>query len=79
MSNQNENLEPKKNSEQIGINENGELVINDPQLEQALQELSPEELDEISGGRGGTTNYVCPTNAYQCGKASLQNYDQALE
>ncbi|MBH8563497.1 type A2 lantipeptide [Nostoc sp. CENA67] len=63
MSNQNENLEPKENSEQIEINENGELVINEPQLEQALQELSPEELEEIAGGlRANASNGACGNN-----------------
>lgn len=67
MTNSNENLEPKKNSKQIGINEDGELVVNDPQLEQALDELTPEELEEIDGG-------TITVNVYRCGskQASFQ-------
>ncbi|MFM9158180.1 MAG: type A2 lantipeptide [Dolichospermum sp.] len=37
------------------INEDGELLVNDPALAGALQELTPEEL-KITGGRGGVTN-----------------------
>jgi hypothetical protein len=32
------------------LNENGELVVKNPELARALEELSPEELDEIAGG-----------------------------
>ena len=34
------------------INEDGELLVNDPELAGALQELKPEELNMITGGRG---------------------------
>jgi len=34
------------------INEDGELLVNDPALAGALQELKPEELNMITGGRG---------------------------
>jgi hypothetical protein len=47
MSNPNE--QPKSNNK-IDINENGEVVIKDAALAEALQELSPEELDAIAGG-----------------------------
>lgn len=53
MSNQNENLEPQEVNDAITINENGEVVIKDPKLAEALQELSPEELDAIAGGHNG--------------------------
>ncbi|MBH8563496.1 type A2 lantipeptide [Nostoc sp. CENA67] len=68
MSNQNEKLDPKENSEQIGINENGELVVNDPQLEQALQELTTEELEEIAGGG---VNGSCPQINGKCAVQDL--------
>jgi hypothetical protein len=32
------------------INEDGELLVNDPALAGALQELKPEELNMITGG-----------------------------
>jgi hypothetical protein len=34
------------------INEDGELLVNDPALAGALQELTPEELNMITGGKG---------------------------
>lgn len=34
------------------INEDGELLVNDPELAGALQELTPEELNMITGGGG---------------------------
>lgn len=34
------------------INEDGELLVNDPALAGALQELKPEELNMITGGKG---------------------------
>lgn len=37
------------------INEDGELLVNDPELAGALQELKPEEL-KITGGRRSVTN-----------------------
>ncbi|MFM5946119.1 MAG: hypothetical protein ACKO9G_22620 [Dolichospermum sp.] len=33
------------------INEDGELLVNDPALAGALQELTPEELNMITGGK----------------------------
>ena len=41
------------------INEDGELLVNDPALAGALQELKPEELNMITGGKDTTNN--CPT------------------
>jgi hypothetical protein len=38
------------------INEDGELLVNDPELAGALQELKPEELNMIVGG---ATNKKC--------------------
>lgn len=44
------------------INEDGELLVNDPALAGALQELTPEEL-KITGGRASNTNYfICINN-----------------
>jgi hypothetical protein len=37
-------------NEKIILNEDGKIVVNDPQLAKALQELSPEELDGVAGG-----------------------------
>jgi hypothetical protein len=42
------------------INEDGELLVNDPALAGALQELKPEELNMITGGKAPTNGY-CPT------------------
>ena len=39
------------------INEDGELLVNDPELAGALQELKPEELNMITGG--GSVNIIC--------------------
>jgi hypothetical protein len=39
------------------INEDGELLVNDPELAGALQELKPEELNMITGGR--RFNLIC--------------------
>jgi len=42
------------------INEDGELLVNDPALAGALQELESEELNMIVGGtRGGGFNLIC--------------------
>lgn len=38
------------NSDRIGINEQGEVIINDPELASVTQELSDEELENIAGG-----------------------------
>ena len=70
MSSQNENNENKQVNDIITINENGEVVIKDRKLAQALQELSPEELDAVAGGiqarmqaaddnGGGCLNCLC--------------------
>jgi hypothetical protein len=63
MSNPNE--QPKSN-DKIDINENGEVVIKDAKLAEALQELSSEELDEVAGGlatmlddNNGCSNIQC--------------------
>lgn len=40
------------------INEDGELLVNDPALAGALQELKPEELNMITGGRA-SVNIIC--------------------
>lgn len=50
MSISNENPESQQVNDAISINESGEVVIKDPKLAEALQELSPEELDAIAGG-----------------------------
>ena len=39
------------------INEDGELLVNDPALAGVLQELKPEELNMITGGR--RFNLIC--------------------
>jgi natural product precursor len=64
MSNQNENSNPKITNDAIALNENGEVVVKDPKLAEALQELSQEELDAIAGGHNG--NCGCP------GKVNVQ-------
>jgi hypothetical protein len=57
MSNLNLNPEEaKSNAAYLEINENGELKVKDPHLAKALQELSPEELEGISGGGGNNCN-----------------------
>ena len=40
------------------INEDGELLVNDPALAGALQELTPEEL-KITGGRASYGGFGC--------------------
>ncbi|MHC5611273.1 MAG: type A2 lanthipeptide [Nostoc sp.] len=62
MSIPNENENPKQASDYIAINENGELVVTDPKLAESLQELSPEELEQIAGGGNpGCSNGSCPS------------------
>jgi hypothetical protein len=51
MSTPNENENPKQASDYIEINESGELVVTDPQLAEFIQELTPEELERIAGGK----------------------------
>jgi hypothetical protein len=38
------------------INEDGELLVNDPALAGVLQELKPEELNMITGGKASSNN-----------------------
>ena len=45
------------------INEDGELLVNDPELAGALQELKPEELNMIVGGG---FNLICFTRNKRC-------------
>ncbi|MBE9035723.1 type A2 lantipeptide [aff. Roholtiella sp. LEGE 12411] len=62
MSTPNENQNPKQASDYLEINESGELVVTDPQLADLLQELSPEELERIAGGKNrrcNSTNQNC--------------------
>ncbi|BAZ10612.1 hypothetical protein NIES4071_24350 [Calothrix sp. NIES-4071] len=60
MSNQNENLELKQKNDFIAINEDGELVVKDDKLKEALQELTSEELEGIAGGiKGDNGNCRC--------------------
>ena len=59
MSIPNENPENQQVNDAISINENGEVVIVDPQLAQALEELSPEELEEVAGGLEKEINGNC--------------------
>lgn len=65
MSNPNENPENQQVNDAITINENGEVVITDPKLAQALQELTPEELDAIAGGLQSQTDEP-DSNGKQC-------------
>lgn len=51
MSSSNEGYNAQKANNAISINQNGEVVIKDEKLAEALQELSPEELDAVAGGR----------------------------
>ncbi|MFW9264546.1 type A2 lantipeptide [Nostoc sp. CALU 546] len=51
MSIPNESPENQQVNDAITINENGEVVIKDPKLAQAIEELSPEELDAVAGGK----------------------------
>ena len=52
------------------INEDGELLVNDPALAGALQELKPEELNMIVGGlKESNTNCRGCTN--NCTKSKL--------
>lgn len=59
MSISNENENPKQASDYIEINENGELVVKDPKLAESLQELTPEELEQIAGGGINIGNCSC--------------------
>lgn len=42
--------EEKKKSEIANIDENGEVIINDPELVKMTEELTQEELNEVAGG-----------------------------
>jgi hypothetical protein len=56
------------------INEDGELLVNDPALAGALQELKPEELNMITGGRSrGGFNLIC----FNFGKCEPKESSQA--
>jgi hypothetical protein len=54
------------------INEEGELLVNDPALAGALQELKPEELNMITGGKDKKNNCTYTINNYAtlCGCTS---------
>ena len=65
MSITNENTGNKQVNDSISINENGEVVIKDPKLAEALQELTPEELDAIAGGLQASLEEV-DGNGSQC-------------
>jgi hypothetical protein len=58
MSNQKDNLAQGNRPEDFQVNENGELIVKNLQLAKALEDLSPEELDEIAGG-GHNINCPC--------------------
>lgn len=62
-----ENFEKQQVNDAISINENGEVVIVDSQLAQALQELSPEELEAVAGGLAEPPIVI--NNAAHCGVA----------
>jgi Type-A lantibiotic len=59
MSQSNEEKKAVQDSNRITINEQGEVIINDPGLASAVQELSDEELDEIAGGGNSGCNTGC--------------------
>lgn len=42
--------EEKKKSEIVNIDENGEVIINDPELARMTEELTQDELDRVSAG-----------------------------
>jgi hypothetical protein len=60
MSTPNPSESSSDKAQDFELNENGELVVKNPDLAQALEELNSEELDEIAGGGGGTN--TCPVN-----------------
>jgi hypothetical protein len=74
MSNPNENPENENQqvNDAISINENGEVVIKDPKLAEALQELTPEELEAIAGGLRASADMADGNgvNCPNCGLAS---------
>ncbi len=57
------NAEKKVNSSEnrISVNEQGEVIIHDPELSSTADNLSDEELDEIAGGQNNCTiiNKIC--------------------
>jgi hypothetical protein len=67
MSIPNENLNSEESKhESITIDETGNVVINDPELEKISDNLSPEELDSIAAGNN--TVYGCGVNVVaHCG------------
>jgi bacteriocin-like protein len=66
MSNPNENLNPQKNTDSINIDETGKVIINDPELAKMTEELSIEELEQISGGDPVNGNNCPTTNGQNC-------------
>lgn len=46
------------------INEDGELMVNDPELANALQELTPQELELRGGLTASRGNKNCPCTNY---------------
>lgn len=62
------------------INEEGELLVNDPALAGALQELKPEELNMITGGKDTTNNCTFNNYAKLCGctSESVKPFSQSL-
>ena len=59
MSQSNEEQKIKSDDDRISINEQGEVIVNDPELANAVQELSDEELDAIAGGNNTGCNTGC--------------------
>jgi hypothetical protein len=57
-----EDSNPQKANDAISINQNGEVVIKDKKLAEALQELSPEELDAVAGGAASKVLETCTSN-----------------
>lgn len=59
MSNPNNDVNFKKTSELVNIDETGKVVINDPELAKMTDELSEEELDIVSGGEVNISKCHC--------------------
>jgi hypothetical protein len=62
MSQPNEEQKIKSDNDRISINEQGEVIVNDPELAKTLQELSDEELDAVAGGGNSGCNSNCQVN-----------------
>lgn len=56
MSNKDSFLKQITDESLMTIDENGKVVIQDPELVQIVNEISLEELENITGG---ATNYAC--------------------